>query len=67
MNKYHNWPDTRATFSPKNSILLFQTNKFLSMLNMKPIRKRMFDKSYQQQNTAQLLIMPDESECFTGF
>ena len=35
MNKYHNWPDTCAKFSPKNSILLLQTHIFLSILNMK--------------------------------
>ena len=35
MNKYHNWPDTRVKFYLKNSILLFQTNIFLSILNRK--------------------------------
>ena len=36
MNKYHNWPDNCAKFSPQNSMPLFQTNIFLSILNMRP-------------------------------
>ena len=36
MNKYHNWPDTRINVSPKNTIPLFLTNIFLSILNMRP-------------------------------
>ena len=36
MNKYHNWLDTCVKFSPQNSMLLCQTNIFLSILNMRP-------------------------------
>ena len=35
MNKYHNWPDTWENFPPQNGVWLFQTNIFLSILNMR--------------------------------